>query len=75
MDKSMDKNFTDYIGTKLLSVWYNNSYFAQKHKISGVEEKKHDFEMSIASGRMCCTIIVHFIGVPIIKSSSSSWTT
>ena len=37
-------------------------------KYQGVKEKKHDFEMSMPSCRMCCTIMVHFIGVPIIKS-------
>ena len=41
-------------------------------KISGSPGKRHDFEMSMHSCRMCCTIIVHCIGVPIIKSCSSS---
>ena len=36
--------------------------------------KKHDFEMSMPSCRMCCTIMVHFVGVLIIKSCSSSQT-
>ena len=43
-------------------------------KYQGITEKKHDFEMSMHSCRMCCTM-VHFIGVPIIKSCSSSLTT
>ena len=28
-------------------------------KYQGVKEKKHDFEMSMPSRRMCCTIMVH----------------
>ena len=40
-------------------------------KYQGVKEKKHDFEMSMPSCRMYCTIMVHFIGVPIIKSCST----
>ena len=43
-------------------------------KYQGVKQMKHDFKMSIPSCRMCCTIMVHFIGVPIIKSCSSSLT-
>ena len=37
------KNFADYIRTKLPSIKYHNSYFAQKQKNQGVKEKKHDF--------------------------------
>ena len=48
--------------------------FHKSKKYQGVKEKKHDFEMSIPSCRICCTIIVHFIGVQIIKSCSSSLT-
>ena len=40
-------------------------------KYQGVKENKHDFEMSMPSCRMCCTIMVHFLEVPIIKSCSS----
>ena len=43
-------------------------------KYQGVKEKKHDLEMSMPSCRMCCSIMVHFIGVSIIQSCSSSLT-
>ena len=43
-------------------------------KYQSVKEKKHDFEMSMPSYSKCYTIIVYFIGVPIIKSCSSSLT-
>ena len=46
----------------------------KSRKYQGVKEKKHDFEMSMPSCRMCCTIMVHFIEVRIIKSCSSSQT-
>ena len=32
------KDFADYIYTKLPSIYYHNSYFTQKQKISGVKE-------------------------------------
>ena len=43
-------------------------YKSNKHQ---EVKKKHDFEMSMPSCRMCCTIM---IGVPITKSFSSSLT-
>ena len=45
-----------------------------KQSISGSQGKKHDFEMFMPSCWMCCTRMVHFIGVQIIKSCSSSQT-
>ena len=51
----MDKNFSDYIYTKLPLILYHNSYFAQKQKKSGSQRNKHDFEVSMPSCRMCCT--------------------
>ena len=68
------KYFADYIYTKLPSIWYHNSYFNKCKKYQGVKEKKHDFEMSMPSCRICCSIMVHFKGVPIIKSCSPSLT-
>ena len=68
------KNFESFIYPKLPPVSYHSSYFAQKQKISGVKEKKQDFEMSVPSCGMCYTIMVHFIGVPIKKSCSFSLT-
>ena len=50
------KNFADYNYTKLPSIFHHNSYFAQKQKISGSQGKKQDFDMSMASCRMYCTI-------------------
>ena len=40
------KDFAGYIYTKLPSIQYHNKYFAQKQKILGVKEKKHDFYFS-----------------------------
>ena len=37
-------------------------------------KRKYDFAMSMPSCRVCCTIMVHFIGAPIMKSCSSSLT-
>ena len=44
----------------------------KSNKHQEAKEKKHDFEMSMPSCRMYNIIMVHFIGVPIIKSWSSS---
>ena len=68
------KNFADYIYTELHSICYPTVIFLKSKTYHGVKEKKHDFEMSMPSCRMCCTIMIHFIGVPIIKSCSSSLT-
>ena len=66
------KNFAHYIYTKLPSFNTTTTILHKSKKYQGVKEKKHDFKMSIPLCRMCCTIMVHFIGVPIIKSCSSS---
>ena len=34
------KKSADYIYTKLTSIWYHNSYFAQKQKITGSQGKE-----------------------------------
>ena len=52
------KNFEDYIYTKL-------SQGNKSKKYQGVKKKKDDFEMSMLSCRICCNIMVHFIGVPL----------
>ena len=46
----------------------------KSEKSQGVREGKYDFEMSIPLCRICNTIMVHFKGVPIIKSYSSIMT-
>ena len=47
-------------------------FLRKSKKYQGVKEKKHDFEMSMPSCRMCCTLMAHFLGEPIIKSCSFS---
>ena len=62
MDKIFRKLYLHEIAFNLI----HKSFIAKSIKYQGVEQiMKHDFEMSLPSCRMCYTIMVHFIGVPI----------
>ena len=65
------KYFADYTYTNCLQFNTTTVILHKSKKYQGVKEKKHDFEMSMPSYKMCCTKMVHFIGVPSIKSCSS----
>ena len=70
MDKTFRRLYLHEIAFNLTTTVLHKS-----KNYRGVKEKKHDFEMSMPSSGMCYTIMAHFIGVPIIKSYSSSLTT
>ena len=53
------KNFADYIYTNCLQFTTTTDILDKSKKYQGVKEKKHDFEISVPSCRMCCTIMVH----------------
>ena len=70
----MDKKILQMISTQNCLQFNTTTVILRKSKKIRVKEKKHDFEMSLPSCRMCCTIMVHFIGAPVIKSCFSSLT-
>ena len=75
MDKSMDKKFHRLLIHEIaFNLIPQHLFYTKAKKYQEVNEKKHDFKRSMSSCRMCCTIMVHFILVPIIKSCSSSLT-
>ena len=55
------KNLADYIYTKLNCLQFNTTtvILHKSKKYQEVNEKKHDFEMSMPSCRTCFTIMVH----------------
>ena len=65
------QNFAYYIYTKFGTT---TVILHKSNKYQGVKERKHDFEMSMPSCRMCLSIMAHLTGVPIIKSCSCSLT-
>ena len=56
----MDKKFRRLYLHEIAFILVPQQLFCTKaKKYQGVKEKKHDFEKSMPSFRMCCTIIVH----------------
>ena len=56
MDKKFRRLYLHEIAFNLIP---QQVFFAQSKKYQGVKEEKHDFEMSMPSCRMCCTIMFH----------------
>ena len=59
MDKSKDIKFrTLYLHEIVFKLVPQQLFCTKAKKYWGVKEKKHDFEMSMPSCRMCCSINV-----------------
>ena len=74
VDKFMDKRFRRLYLHKIAFNLIPQRLSCTKAKNIRESRKRNMILISLPSSRMCCTIMVHFIGVPIIKSCSSSLT-